>query len=179
MPSQERDPAADPAGSAASTEGVDAPKAPKVALEMPHGNRSCGTGGTWAKCHANPDWEAGLAAVKVMARSDDDFRMLSREIDRFLKAAERGDLTYGKSEDVYRMTTAPLILELRFERRVEYPDGRRAVRLYFSEPDVDPGVLLAVKLGAKPATAGGLDLQNDHAAEAQDHVLNHYERQQH
>lgn len=166
-------------GAAGSTDvgddnGAPVPQPPAVALEQPPGNRSCKTGGTWEKCHVSPDWSAGLEAVKVMSRSDDDFRLLKREIDRFMKAAQRGDLVYGKDADVYRMATASLILELRFDRRVEYPDGRRAVRLYFSEPDLEPGVLLAVKIGAKPTTVGGLDLQNEHAAEAQDHVLAHY-----
>ena len=72
------------------------------------------------------------------------------------------------------MQSADLVLELRFRQRIEYPAGTRAVRLYFSEPDHEPDVMLAVSLAAKPASEEGLDLQNEHIAEAQTRLQDHY-----
>lgn len=147
---------------------------PQVALVEPYGRRSCDEGGRWENCHARPEWHQGLEAVRVVSRQDDDFRLLKKEIGRLMKAATRGDLVYGKTHDVVKLSSADLVLELRFGQRVEYPEGLRAVRLYFSEPDCETDVMLAVKLAAKPATADGLDLQNDHIADAQKYVEDHY-----
>lgn len=108
-----------------------------------------------------------------MSRSKDDARLLRREMKTSMELAQQGRLVYGKDHDVYVCSTADLVLELRFDHRVQYPDGLRAVRLYFSEPDVLPGVLLSARLAAKPATAQGLDLQDDHIAEAQLRVERH------
>ena len=72
------------------------------------------------------------------------------------------------------MHSADLVLELRFSQRVQYPTGKRAVRLYFSEPAHEDRVLLAVLLAAKPATKDGLDLQDDHIADAQKRLDEHY-----
>lgn len=84
-----------------------------------------------------------------------------------MRLAATGQLTYGKTADVYRSQKAKLVLELRFGSRVQYPDGTRAVRLYFSELDCNPGQLLAAHMAAKPATKAGLDLQDVHMGEAQ------------
>jgi len=84
-----------------------------------------------------------------------------------MRLAETGQLTYGKTADVYRCQEAELVLELRFSKRVQYPNGTRAVRLYFSELDCKPGQLLAAHMAAKPATKAGLKVQNVHMGEAQ------------
>jgi len=145
-----------------------------VVLATPHGVRSCKAGGYWANCHASPDWKQQLAAVRAISSSEDDYRLLKREVSRFVGAAAKGDLTYGKTADVYKMASADLVLELRFNQRVEYPDGSRAVRLYFSEPAHEDDVMLAVLLAAKPATASGLELQNEHISDAQQRLDDHY-----
>ena len=146
----------------------------EVRLAKPLGARSCGDGGRWEQCHSVPTWRAQLAAVQSICDTPDDFRLLKAELRRLLRAAKRGDLEYGKAADVYKMQSADLVLELRFRQRIEYPAGTRAVRLYFSEPDHEPDVMLAVSLAAKPASEEGLDLQNEHIAEAQTRLQDHY-----
>jgi hypothetical protein len=151
------------------------PKRP--ALELPLGARSCGghgrnRGGLWEACDAT-NLPAERAVIEVMSRSKDDAKLLRREMLTSMRLAEQGRLTYGKEADVYACSSADLVLEMRFDHRVQYPDGVRAVRLYFSEPDNMPGVLLSAKLGAKPATPQGLDLQDEHMADAQARVEKH------
>lgn len=109
----------------------------------------------------------------MISRSKDDARLLRREILSTGRRAMQGQLVYGKHDDVYACSSGDLILEMRFDQRVQYPDGLRAVRLYFSEPDSLPGVLLSAKLAAKPATRAGLDLQDEHIEEAQLRVEKH------
>ncbi len=146
--------------------------APRPQLALPLGSRSCQAGGSWETCEgASPTGE--LEAITVIARSPDDAKMLRREIKTSMNLASEGNLTYGKDSDVYASSTADLILEMRFDKRVQYPDGVRAVRLYFSEPDCNPDQLLAAHMAAKPATAAGLALQNDQMAEAQLRVERH------
>lgn len=90
-----------------------------------------------------------------------------------MQLAAQGRLTYGMDLDVYCSNIADLVLELRLHSRVQYPDGARAVRLYFSEPDTQADLLLAARLAAKPASAAGLALQDEHMLEAQDRVKRH------
>lgn len=151
------------------------PKRPS--LELPLGARSCGgrgrsRGGVWEHCDST-NLTGEQAAIDVMSRSKDDARLLRREMLTSMRLAEQGRLTYGKKADVYECSSAGLVLEMRFDHRVQYPDGTRAVRLYFSEPDTMPGVLLSAKLAAKPATLEGLGLQDGHMAEAQLRVEKH------
>lgn len=145
----------------------------RVNLVRPLGDRSCNTGGTWESCHsANIDGEE--RAISTISRSDNDARLLRREMKTRLELAVNGRLNYGKDLDVYCCDVADLVLELRFDTRVQYPDGVRAVRLYFSEPDSEPGLLLAARLAAKPATVQGLSLQDEHMREAQLRVERHF-----
>lgn len=151
------------------------PKRPS--LELPLGARSCGgrgrqRGGRWEPCDST-NLTGERAAIEAMSRSRDDARLLRREMLTSMRLAEQGQLTYGKKADVYACSSAELVLEMRFDHRVQYPDGLRAVRLYFSEPDSMPGVLLSAKLAAKPATVEGLDLQDEHIADAQLRVEKH------
>jgi hypothetical protein len=87
--------------------------------------------------------------------------------------AAQGRLNYGRTKDVFVSTIADLVLELRFTQRVQYPKGKRAVRLYFSELDCNEGELLAAHMAAKPATATGLDVQDDQMKEAQLRIERH------
>lgn len=148
------------------SEGADVPG---VKLASP--GRSYDLGGTWCACDDPPTWEKEREALRVLSRSGDDYRLFLREFDRFRRRAEHGDLEYGHDRDVWRSGRAYLVLELRYGQRLEYPDGTRAVRLYFSEPDAIPDAMVAAKLAAKPATEAGLDLQDEHMDEAQLRIL--------
>lgn len=106
-----------------------------------------------------------------MCRSDDDYRLLIRELKQLWARAENGELNYGKGSDVYRSVTADMILEMRFRQRLQYPGGRRVVRLYYSEPASVPSALVAAMLAAKPDKASGLDMQDGHMEEAQSRIL--------
>ena len=152
-----------------------APKRP--ALGLPLGARSCrgdgrNRGGLWRHCDST-NLVSERTAIEVVSRSKDDAKLLRREMLASMRLAEQGRLAYGKKADVYACSTVDLVLEMRFDHRVQYPDGVRAVRLYFSEPDNMPGLLLAAKLAAKLAMAEGLDLQDEHIADAQLRVEKH------
>ena len=144
-----------------------------VPLATPVAVRSCRrAGGEWRWCHEYGRGEQ--AALEALATNERDLSMLKREIKRLLERASRGQLRFGKKDDVWTCTTGPSVLELRFDQRVQFPNGKRAVRLYFSEPACDEGILLMVRLAAKPASKDGLDVQDDHIREAELRVRKHY-----
>ncbi|UJP39366.1 hypothetical protein [Cellulomonas palmilytica] len=131
-----------------------------------------GTGGTWSHCRGRSPrslnyWIAELNAL-MSACSTADGRTLKAELRRLMQRAEQGDLRFGRGQDVDRMVTAKTVLEIRARRNVGITvgddTGDRVVRLYFSEPEHAPDMLLAAKLGWKHPE--GKTEQNEHAAEA-------------
>lgn len=144
-----------------------------VPIEQPPGVRACRDGGRWEPCDGAIPWGREVEAIRTVSRSPQDFALLKREIARYLLAATQGGLTYGPQGEVVQMNRARSVLELRFHQRVQYPDGARVVRLYYSEPTALPGVLLSAKVGAKPATQEGLDLQDEHIEEALVRIRHH------
>lgn len=131
-----------------------------------------GEGGFWCACDDPATWELELDALRVMSRTRDDFLLLKRELRSLRDLAAEGKLYYGPDSDVVRSQSADLILELRFRRRLEYPDGgTKVVRLYFSEPAHMRLALVAAKLAVKSDDDGGLEAQTQHMAEAQLRIL--------
>ena len=130
-----------------------------------------GPGGFWCACDDPPTWKREEAALKALCRSDDDWRLLKSELRSLRERAANGDLFFGKDSEVYRSVTADLVLELRFRQRLQFPGGRRVVRLYFSEPASIPSALVAAKIAGKPATGPGLELQDEHMQDAQLRIL--------
>lgn len=146
-----------------------------VKLAEPHGVRSCKEGGQWEQCRESATFAAEQAAIKQVSRSEMDFRLLRREIASRMAAAMEGRLIFGDRADVSKTRRSDYVLELRFDQRLQYPNEVRAVRLYFSEPDVLPQTMLIAKLAAKPASREGLDMQDDHIDEADLRVRKHFD----
>lgn len=145
-----------------------------VKLAKPYGVRSCRDGGVWDQCRDYVGVASEREAVRRISRSECDFRLLLRELKGAMERATLGRLTYGDRDDVSKTRRSDFILELRMSQRVQYPDGVRAVRLYFCEPDVVPGQMLIAKLGAKPATEAGLSVQDEQIDEADLRVRSHF-----
>lgn len=143
-----------------------------VHLAEPPGARSCGRGGTWQCCRGPGNrntnyWMAEFEALLFQC-SEADRRLLRSELKRKMERATRGDLVFGKSRDVYRIQVCPIVLELRVRSSPGTPSGKRVVRLYFSEPAHEQGMLLAAKLAWKPPL--GKAEQNEHAKEAGERI---------
>lgn len=136
-------------------------------LATPVAVRSCrGGGGTWEFC-TDANYPGELEAIRVLSRSDQDFRLLKREMKSHMERATQGRLTFGKKANVWQMREPhTLVLELRMDRRVEYPAGKQTIRLYFTEPASVPDVMLIALLAAKPTTEEGLARQDEHVHEA-------------
>jgi len=152
----------------------------KPKLVFPHGDRSCKTGGVWEPCAGAPPYSTEMDAITTISRSPGDTRLLRSELKRSMERATAGDLHYGRDREVTRVGRRGLILgrdglvlEFRFRQRVQYPNGKRAVRLYFSEPDTLSDVLLLASVAAKPASKSGLELQDEHIEEAQLRIERH------
>lgn len=120
-----------------------------------------GEGGRWEYC-GPPTFQSQLETLRLMVRDSREFKVLRQQLHRLMARAEIGKLTYGKSDDVVEIRREPSVLELRLTTTVQFPNEKRKVRLYFSEPDLLDGVLLASKIAGKPATEAGLDLQDEH-----------------
>ncbi len=89
-----------------------------------------------------------------------------------MQRAMGGSLSYGPKSDVLQMRIAPLVLEIRLGRRLDTTQGEKLVRLYFSEPAHEEGMLLAARLGWKNPAA--VAEQDAHALDAQERVLDHF-----
>lgn len=142
---------------------------PGFPVETPPDLRSCKKGGFWEDC-PYPNKRSDLETIKVMVGNKHQYLLLQRTLQRMLRAAEHGSLTYGKDREVYAMRKQPAILELRLNRTVQYPNGQHKIRLYFSEPLSKPSSMIAARLRAKPANETGLKVQNDHIRESYLHI---------
>lgn len=102
-----------------------------------------------------------------------DLRMVVEELEAAREAAAYGELEDDGPgwdgshvrRDVGVMAIAPSILELRLDYSPSFHDGRRLVRLYFTEP-TSTEILLALMFAAKYPGPIGLEEQNGHAQEA-------------
>lgn len=145
-----------------------------VKLAEPPGIRSTHEGGAWEMAARD---EAGRCWVHI------DFQNLLDRMNQFqaeefrqfvyakLKRAEAGDLRFVDDQrhgDVDQMRSAPTVLEIRFERKLDIDEdlGLLDVRFYFSEPDHVPRMLLGLSLRTKTPDAMGLADQTAHAQEA-------------
>src|SRR5689334_790534 len=122
-------------------------------LVQPPGHRSCVVGGHWSGCKdCDTDqefWIAEWREVLAGCLNEADRTLLIAEMRTLMRAAERGDLTFGRDAHVDQMEVAQTVLEMRLETFPVLDAGPRHVRLYFTEPDDEPELLLAAKLGWK------------------------------
>lgn len=163
----------------------------RVGTAQPPGYRSCfdltdgetpGPGGTWSDC-ADLAAEGGRRArmATVLADLPPVVRnFLLGRLATLLSRAERGELNLERANvpgSVCPMqVTGERVLELRFEEQIRTDGTTQLTRLYFSEPDVDPDVLLALHLDWKRPGSAGVQDQDLHAVEAERRLDAHYNR---
>lgn len=114
--------------------------------------------------------------------SDNEWRLLIADLAKLLKAAQKGLLIFDATntrgevcrprgfkncEDDKTRLDVQEVLELRIERTFNLNDRRRHLRLYYSEPSDQPGMLLHLHLAHKASRADGLAEQNCQIIEAQ------------
>lgn len=126
---------------------------PKPMRREKLGARASSTGGYWEW----PRDERGGCPSKAGAMtvldsiSGQEGKLVRAQFHRLLTSAERGRLRFGRGKDVDRMVTKPHLLELRVQVNPHAPvDKRHLLRLYFSEPDAWPRLMLALRLAPKP-----------------------------
>lgn len=111
-----------------------------------------------------------------------EWRLLVADLAKLLKDAEKGLLIFDTTntrgevcrprgfkncEDDKTRLDVQEVLELRIERTFNLNDRRRHLRLYYSEPSDQPGMLLHLHLAHKASRADGLAEQNCQIIEAQ------------
>lgn len=124
--------------------------------------RSCQQGGTW-KFYQEQDGHKVVAEemASLFSVTPLQQKMLKAEFRSKMGAAEKGELEFGKGEDVDAMGRHPDILEIRFAVSLTVDDGSvRLYRLYFSEPVRLPAVLLGLRWASKPPGRAGLATQD-------------------
>lgn len=155
--------------------------------QLPPGRRSCrdrdgtaGEGGRWVEC-------SELVAEGGRAQRILDYLAICMApsarvhviagIEDLMERAEYGELSYrpnSRSEgEVQVLATQPEVMELVVGTQV-LDDGRRGhLRIYFTEPVDEPGVLLLLCIEWKHDHPLGRSEQDAHAAEANQRFLNH------
>lgn len=111
-----------------------------------------------------------------------EWRLLVADLAKLLKDAEKGLLIFDTTntrgevcrprgfkscEDDKTRLDVQEVLELRIERTFNLDERRRHLRLYYSEPSDQPGMLLHLHLAHKASRADGLAEQNCQIIEAQ------------
>ena len=114
--------------------------------------------------------------------SGSEWPLLVADLSRLLEDAEGGLLVFDTTntrgegcrprgfkncEDDKTRLDVQEVLELRIERTFNLNDRRRHLRLYYSEPSDQPGMLLHLHLAHKASRADGLAEQNCQIIEAQ------------
>ncbi|MDO5064979.1 MAG: hypothetical protein Q4E00_08325 [Actinomyces bowdenii] len=139
-----------------------------------YGARSCRLGGNWR--HAADERNRAyltkeMAELRARSISTDEWQMLLAEVASLLDDAMAGELnfdtTYTKGV-VCKAASASDVLEARLDLTVNLDGERRLLRLYFSEPDDEDGLLLSLSFRHKRGGPLGLEEQDEHIREAQE-----------
>lgn len=156
-----------------------------VDLQKPEGFRSCrdvhgrpGRGGSWHYAGDPTFVLTDLRELKTCV-THIELVMLTREFKAKLDRATRGELYLERGEhrqEVVQCQRQQRVLEVRLDDRQERPpgSGRWKVRFYYSEPEHEPEVLLALSVQVKVAGRPGLNDQNRHIDEAAQRLDEHY-----
>jgi len=143
-----------------------------------------GDGGEWwtLLCDSGRKRFAEEVSALRSTCSDNEWRLLIADLAELLKAAQKGLLIFDATntrgevcrprgfkncEDDKTRLDVQEVLELRIERTFNLNDRRRHLRLYYSEPSDQPGMLLHLHLAHKASRADGLAEQNCQIIEAQ------------
>lgn len=163
----------------------------RVVRERPDGVRSCvqedgetpGSGGRWVEC-STLEQEGGLAGrfreffdqveprVREEARAD-----VEAVIEDLFERAEYGELHLRRSPSTFAevavMKIRPEIYELIVAKQ-RLSGGQFHLRVYFTEPTDEPGVLLALSVEWKrDEWPEGRDEQDEHAKQAFERFKRH------
>jgi len=146
-----------------------------VSLAQPPGCRSTTAylGGSWDFVRIDGGrlhFLTELENICAILPSDLDRSIFRSEFKRLLKRAETGKLTLTVDDikgDVDLMQSQTDVLEIRMMTRRSTSGEDLLIRMYFSEPDTHPDLLLGLLLTWKSPGPIGLEEQDVHAAEAQ------------
>ena len=99
------------------------------------------------------------------------------KFNRKIKKAKAGELLFGRKKqyDVDVMDTYPSVLEIKYhDLPPDCEERKRWIRLYFSEPAREPGILLGLSVCIKAAndSAG----QTNDAKDANDRLVSFYRK---
>lgn len=135
-------------------------------LEQPPGVRACRKGGDWVVARSS---EGAMYLMKELAQLEHLLgphvrALVKAELLDLMRGAERGELRYAEYPDageVELMRAAPDVLELKLSDATgEDDDERFHLRVFFSEPDVMPGKLVALMLMWKRPGEVDLEMQS-------------------
>lgn len=116
----------------------------------------------------------GLREIRAKhSITDVDWNLIVEELSQLLRQAENGGLNFDadrKRGVVCQTVRCPDILEARLSRTLGVEEGRRLLRLYFTEPEAKDGLLLSLHLRDKSDGKSGLAEQDQHIDEAQEHL---------
>lgn len=143
-----------------------------------------GDGGEWRTLLCDSGRKRFTEEVSALRStcSKVEWRLLVADLAKLLKDAEKGLLIFDATntrgevcrprgfkncEDDKTRLDVQEVLELRIERTFNLNDRRRHLRLYYSEPSDQPGMLLHLHLAHKASRADGLAEQNCQIIEAQ------------
>ena len=138
------------------------------------GARSCRLGGHWDHVRDRSGrtyLTKAMSQLRACSITDDEWHMLLAEMDRLLKDAEAGRLNFDTTHTkgvVCKAASVSDVLEARLDLTVNLDGERRYLRLYFSEPDDEEGLLLSLSFRHKRGGKVGLVEQNGQIAEAQE-----------
>lgn len=143
-----------------------------VSLAKPPGCRSTtpSLGGTWDFVRVDGGRLHNLTELEQICAvlpSDLDRSIFRSEFGQLLRRAAAGRLSYGADGDVDVIRAQTDVLEIRMMTRRSTSGDDLLIRMYFSEPDTHPELLLGLLLTWKSPGPLGLEEQNAHAAEAQ------------
>lgn len=157
-------------------------------LAQPPGIRSCNEGGRWELCRDSRG-AAHLVAEREQLRNDlaeSDWAVTMQELRDKMYRAQDGDLIFRspwrREHDVDFMACTTVVLEIKLPTASGAEDDSgeaeiRMVRLYFTEPQQIPEVLVALHLAWKPGGREGLKVQDDQALLAQARADEHCDRE--
>jgi hypothetical protein len=152
-----------------------------VGLAQPPGVRATRTGGEWKFIRGPAPRSCNYFIEEyeqfLLQCSEAERFLIKDEIASLMRSAEAGRCTFGRGRgyDVDFMTCTTLVLELRLmtvPKRSAW--GPVHLRIYFTEPEHDPGSFYIAKFAWKIGGALGLKEQTKHATEAERRIKNFF-----
>ncbi|WP_165216318.1 hypothetical protein [Schaalia sp. ZJ1691] len=142
-------------------------------IAQPPGIRSTKEGGYWenakskdGRIYLQDDFRAIRANVSL---TDKGWAMFLAELNKAMTRAENGRWNFDTTRDkgiVCQTRRHEEVLEARLKTTVDADGAHWLVRLYFTEPECEEGLLLSLCMGWKVPGQAGLDQQDRHIDQA-------------